>query len=90
MTTESRTERLAARSFYDELISLRDQQRIDRETAEKLAKGSELPWELNPQGYMKWYMAPTMTDIVMNVFVMYVQRIPPRSRSGKHPTQIKI
>ncbi len=87
MTTESRMERLAARSFYDELIALRDQQRIDRETAEKLAKGAELPWELNPQGYMKWYMAPTMTDIVMNVFVMYVQRIPPRSRSGKQLTQ---
>lgn len=87
MTLETRTERLAARNFYDEIIALRDQQRIDRESAEKLAKGSELPWELNPQGYMRWYMAPTMTDIAMNVFIMYVQRIPAHSRSGKQLTQ---
>lgn len=87
MTAETRYERLAARSFYDELIALRDEQRVDRETSEKLAKNSDLPWELNPQGYMKWYMAPTMKDIAMNVFVMYVQRIPARSRSGKQLTQ---
>lgn len=87
MADESRTEQLASRNFYQEIIDLRDQQREQRKNAEKLAKGSELPWELNPQGYMKWYMAPTMTDIATNVFIMYLQKIPPHSRSGKQLTQ---
>lgn len=87
MSAESRSEKLASRNFYEELIAIRDQQRVNRATAEKLAKGSDLPWELNPQGYMKWYMAPTMTDIAMNVFIMYVQKIPAHSRSGKQLTQ---
>jgi hypothetical protein len=82
-----RLERLAQRSFFDEIMALRDHQRILRESAEWAVKGDELPWELNRQGYMRWYMAPTMDDIVMSTYVMYLQKIPPRSRSGKQLTQ---
>ncbi|MPZ92894.1 MAG: hypothetical protein GEU68_14955 [Actinobacteria bacterium] len=87
MNVSERTERLQQRSFFDELLALRDEQRRNRDDAEILVKGDELPWELNRQGYMKWYMAPTMDDIVMSVYMMYLQRIPPGSRSGRQLVQ---
>jgi len=87
MTDVGRYERMRERNFFDELLSMRDQQREHRKTAEILVKGELLPWELNRQGYMKWYMAPTMDDVVMSTYIMYLQKIPPRSRSGKQLTQ---
>ncbi len=80
---EDRTARLAQRNFFEELLVLRDEQRSRKPDQEILVDGDALPWELNRQGYMRWYMAPTMEDIVLQTYVMYVQRIPPRSRSGK-------
>ena len=82
-THTERYERLAQRNLFDELLDLRDQQRKERETAEIIARGKELPEELNRQGYMRWYMGPMLDDIVMKTFIIYVQRIPGRSRSGK-------
>ena len=82
-----RTKRLADRNFFEELLALRDEQRQNRQNAEAIVKYSEIPWELNAQGYMKWYLAPTMTDVALNLYVMYVQRIPAGSRSGKQLTQ---
>jgi hypothetical protein len=79
--------RLEERNFFDEILALRDRQRELKKTAEWVVKYDEVPWELNRQGYMKWYMAPTMDDIVMSTYVMYVQQIPARSRSGKQLTQ---
>jgi hypothetical protein len=78
-----RYERLAQRNLFDEFLALRNRQRDERAAAEVIARGAELPEELNRQGYMRWYMAPVLDDIVMNTFIMYVQRIPAGSRSGK-------
>lgn len=78
---------LNARNLYDELMQIRDQQRRDRETAYPIVGESSIPWEINPQGIMRWYMAPTMTDTVMQTYLLYVQRIPVGSRSGKQLTQ---
>ncbi len=85
--TSSRYERLAQRNFFEEILALRDLQRKQKATAEIMVRGDDLPWELNRQGYTRWYMAPTMEDVVMNTYVMYVQRIPPHSRSGKQLMQ---
>jgi hypothetical protein len=81
-----RTKELAERNFYGEFIALRDQQRANRETAQAVIRYKEIPWELNPQGYMRWYFAPTMTDVALSSYIMYVQRIPAGSRSGKQLT----
>jgi hypothetical protein len=82
-----RKEELAKRNLFDELLALRDEQREQRENALALVDGEELPWELNRQGYMRWYMHPLMTDIVQRTYIMYVLRIPPHSRSGKQLQQ---
>lgn len=79
--------RLEERNFFDEMVALRDRQRDLKKTAEWVVKSEEVPWEVNRQGYMKWYMAPTMEDIVLSTYIMYVQRIPAHSRSGKQLTQ---
>ena len=82
-----RTKRLAERNFFDEFIALRDEQRRNRENIEAVVRFKELPWELNAQGYMKWYAAPTMTDVALSLYVIYIQRIPAGSRSGKQLMQ---
>ncbi|MBI2954891.1 MAG: hypothetical protein HYY30_11295 [Chloroflexi bacterium] len=78
----ARTEELAKRNFYDELIRIRDQQRKDKETALFVVKGKEIPWELNPQGIMRWYMHPEIDDTATKNLIFFVQQIPPGSCSG--------
>lgn len=88
MTTPAgRKDELASRNFFDELLALRDEQRSHRTTAVALVEGEELPWELNRQGYMRWYMHPLMDDLVQRTYMMYVLRLPANSRSGKQLTQ---
>jgi hypothetical protein len=77
-----RTERLAKVNFWDQLIKLRDVQRERRKTAIQVVKGSELPLENNPQGLMRWYLHPDITDTILTTLMFFVQEIPPRSRSG--------
>jgi hypothetical protein len=84
---DGRYARLEQRNFFDEIMALRDQQRDQKKTAEWSVQYEQVPWELNRQGYMKWYMAPTMDDIVMSTYVMYMQKIPAHGRSGKQLTQ---
>ena len=68
---------------YDELIDIRDKERRRIAGASVCVKGGELPWEINPQGVMKWYMHPNI-DTTAHKFVMfYAQEIPPASSSGK-------
>ena len=81
-----RTERLAGRNFFDELMELRDKQR-ERRKGIFVLKGSEIPLENNRHGLMQWYMHPNMTDVSLNTKIFYVQHIPPGSKSGRqhHP-----
>lgn len=80
-------ERLAQRNVFSELIALRDQQREHRRDGIALLDGDKLPWELNEQGYMRWYMSPTIDGLVISTYQLYVQRIPARSRSGQQKLQ---
>jgi gentisate 1,2-dioxygenase len=65
------------------LLALRNQQRHDLASSQWLIRGDELPWEINPQGKMKWYMHPFMSYLACRTFVFYLQEISPHSRSGR-------
>lgn len=80
-------EQRQGRNLWDELIQLRDQQRKDLEKSVWLIKGKELPLENNKQGIMRWYMHPLLKGTCINTMQIYIQEIPPGSRSGRihHP-----
>lgn len=78
-----RTEKLAGVNYWEELLRLRDAQRQRMKTAVTLVKGRELPLERNQQGLMRWYLHPAITDTVIRSLVIFVQEIPPGSRSGR-------
>lgn len=72
---------------YDELIEIRDKERRRIADAGVCVKGAELPWEINPQGVMKWYMHPNIDSTAHKFVMFYSQEIPPGSRSGKQHCQ---
>jgi quercetin dioxygenase-like cupin family protein len=82
-----RTERMAARNFWDELLAMRDSQREHLKTAIQVVKGSELPQEVNRQGLMRWYLHPTINDTILSTLMFFEQEIPPGSRSGRYKFQ---
>jgi hypothetical protein len=82
-----RTERLRRTNFWHELLALRDRQREARKSAIQVVKGSELPQELNPQGLMRWYLHPSITDTMLTTLLFFEQEIAPGSRSGRYKFQ---
>jgi hypothetical protein len=74
-----------SRNLFDELIELRDEQRRVRQRS--LIKRQDLPWELNRHGLMQWYMHPKLTDTAHQAEIIYVQKIPAGSRSGRQRQQ---
>lgn len=72
-----------AKTRWDELIELRDQQREQLKHSRVVVHFDELPWEINPQGKMKWYLHPGIKDTAHHESIIYMQEIPPGSRSGK-------
>ena len=87
---ESRTERLKKINFWDKLFELRDVDRENKKNVLAVVIGKELPWEVNRQGIMRWYLHPLIKDTVINPMIFYVQQIPPGSRSGRVKTQGSI
>jgi hypothetical protein len=81
--TSERTEKLAKMNLWDELIALRDRQREQRKTAVQVVRLSELPLENNQQGLMRWYLHPSIADVVLSTLAIFRQEIPPGSRSGR-------
>ena len=77
----------SAVNYWEELFTLRDRDRTNKKDAIKTIIGDDLLWELNRQGFMRWYLHPVMEDKVINPFIFYVQNIPPGSRSGRVQTQ---
>jgi len=78
---------MKGRNLWEEILTLRDQQRKEQEKAVWLIKGKDLPWENNKQGIMRWYMHPLLKSICINTMKVFVQEIPPGGRSGRlhHP-----
>lgn len=80
-------ENMKGRNLWDEIFKLRDEQRDDLKKSVWLIKGKMLPEENNKQGLMSWYMHPLLKGPCINTLKIFVQRIPPGSRSGRihHP-----
>ena len=83
----SRTEKLRKINFWNKLFEMRDEDRENRENALVVVPGEDLPWEVNRQGVMRWYLHPMIEDTVTKPFLFYVQEIPPSGRSGLLKTQ---
>ena len=81
--SDNRTERLAEKNFWDELLALRDRQRADRKGGMQVLKRRDLPLEENRQGFMRWYMHPEIKDTVLSTYLCFEQEIPPGSRTGR-------
>ena len=80
-------EEMKGRDLWEEILKLRDEQREHQKKAVWLIKGKDLPWESNKQGIMRWYMHPLLKTLCINTMKLFVQEIPPGSRSGRlhHP-----
>lgn len=74
-------------TFFEKLMALRDAHRRTTETGCVVASGKALRWESTPHGKLKWYMHPAMAKNVLQSHIIYLQEIPPGSRSGlqRHP-----
>lgn len=70
-------------NLWDELFKLRDTQREQLKTARAVVRFKDIPWEINRHGKMKWYLHPAILDTAHRSLIVYVQEIPPGSRSGK-------
>jgi hypothetical protein len=72
---------------YQQLLDRRDYERRRIAAAGVCVKGGELPWEINPQGVMKWYMHPEIDSTAHKFLIFQAQEIRPGSRSGKQRCQ---
>lgn len=68
-------------NLFEDLIRIRDEQRNRDGFA--LLKGKDLQFELNRWGYVKWYMHPSVNDTVTKTLIVWVMKIPPKSKTGK-------
>jgi uncharacterized cupin superfamily protein len=74
-------------TVYSQLLGLRDRQRALQAESPFVIRGAALPWEVNPQGIMRWYLYPAMERSCHKALIFSVQKIPPGSRSGKQHCQ---
>ncbi len=83
----NRKKTLAKHNFFDELLAIRDKQRKKMENSAIVVQESELPIETNRHGSMQWYLHPNIEDVSVNSLLIYVEHIPPGSKSGRqrHP-----
>jgi hypothetical protein len=70
-------------TLFGALLAQRDAERRRLHTARMVVKGKDLQPEVNPMGIFYWYAHPHMEDIGSRAIMMYVQEIPPGSRSGR-------
>lgn len=67
----------------EELFLLRNQWRGLMRKAISLVEGRKLKWEINRQGKMRWYLHPGITHTSLRSLLVFMQEIPPGSRSGR-------
>jgi hypothetical protein len=79
-----RRQELEKHNLYDELMRLRNAQRDSwLRRGLTVISGEHLPWETNPWGVMRWYTHPSLYDTCIRTHVVYEQRVPGGSHSGK-------
>ncbi len=74
-------------NVFDLLMERRDEERKANKTAKVVIKGKELPLEKNRMGLFRWYLHPYRKDAAHRALLVWVQEIPPGSRSGKQKAQ---
>jgi quercetin dioxygenase-like cupin family protein len=74
-------------TLLDAIFARRDAYRAQVAASPNVVRGRDLPWELNRQGRMRWYMHPDKSDTPIRTLLVWEQEIPPDSRSGRqlHP-----
>lgn len=70
-------------TLLDALLDQRDDERQRLKSARMVIKGDALEREVNLMGIFRWYTHPHMRDVGHQVTTVYLQEIPPGSRSGK-------
>jgi quercetin dioxygenase-like cupin family protein len=75
------------KNIFELLMKQRDEEREAKKTAKVVVKGKELPLEMNRMGLFRWYLHPYQKDAAHRALLIWVQEIPPGSRSGKQKTQ---
>lgn len=70
-------------TVFGKLFSMRDAFRRRAEEGICVVRGAEKPWEISRHGKVKWLLHPFQDETVMKSLLVYVQEIPPGSRSGK-------
>jgi quercetin dioxygenase-like cupin family protein len=70
-------------TLMDAFLDWRDRERQRLKTARMVIKGKEIEPEVNPMGIFYWYAHPSMPDLGSRTIVVYLQEIPPGSRSGR-------
>jgi hypothetical protein len=83
MTGKNRKERLGEVDYWEELLTMRDEQRARNKNGIQVLKEAELPLESNRQGLMRWYLHPKIEDTVLSTLLFFEQEIPPGSRTGR-------
>lgn len=73
-------------NLLDWLFKLRDHQREHQGKGAWLIRGSELGWENNRQGKMKWFLHPALEDTAIRSMLVFEQEIPPGGKSGVQMT----
>lgn len=71
------------KNLLEALFELRDRYREQAKHGVKIVRGDDLPWEVNRQGNMRWYVHPAKNDTAIRSLVIYMQEIEPGGHSGK-------
>jgi hypothetical protein len=79
----TRKAKLAETNHWDDLLAIRDEQRVRMRNGLQVIKEQELPLELSRQGLMRWYLHPSIKDTALQTMLFFEQEIPPGSRSGR-------
>ncbi|MFC1815211.1 hypothetical protein ACFL0M_04550 [Thermodesulfobacteriota bacterium] len=87
MATEKVIGELGTVNLFDELLRKRDEYREKVTTSKMVIDGENVTLERNRMGLYRWYLHPSMKNIGIRTQLVWMQEIPPGSRSGKLKTQ---
>ncbi len=74
-------------NLFGALLKQRDEDRERMKDATLVVRGKGTTLENNLMGLYRWYLHPSMRDAGTKATLVWVQEIPPGSRSGKQKTQ---
>ncbi len=74
-------------NLFDDLLKMRDEYRDMMKNATMVSDGEKTTLENNHMGLYRWYLHPKMKNIGARTLLVWVQEIPPGSRSGKMKSQ---